>query len=120
MNRIEDTFWNSTQNILPIHSKMCHTEEIIGAFRLSCTAGPVWHNDHMTWWYIHITGPLWGESASDCWIPLTDKKLVMQSFDAFFIISLWSGKKKTVEWPVIFDAMMLMWRHCKELSFSLT
>ena len=41
-----------------------------------------WHENTF-----HITGPLWGESTSQWWIPLT-KGPAMLSFGVFFVVSL--------------------------------
>ena len=54
----------------------------------------------------HIIGPLWGESTSDQWIPLT------KASDEGLRCFLWSTPKqtveKTIERPVISDAIELI------------
>ena len=53
----------------------------------------------------HVTGPLWGESTGHRWIPLT------KASDAELWCFLWSAPEqtfeKTVETPVIWDAIAL-------------
>ena len=54
----------------------------------------------------HVTGPLWGESTGDWWIPLT------KASDAEIWCFLWSAPEQTVEQiidtQVICDAMALI------------
>ena len=56
---------------------------------------------------------LWGETTGHRYIPLT------KASDAALWCLLWSAPKQTfeqaVELPVIWDAVMSMWRHCKNL-----
>ena len=53
-----------------------------------------------------VTGPLWGESTGDRWIPLT------KASDAELWYFLWSAPEQTVEQtintPVIWDAIALI------------
>ena len=59
-----------------------------------------------TWWHgnsFHVTGPLWGESAAQGWIPLTLKEPVMQNFEFLSAVSL------TNCWTNSWVAMMSMW-----------
>ena len=52
-----------------------------------------------------VTGPLWGESSCDRWIPLT------KAGDTELWCFLWSAPeqtvKKTIKTPVIWDAVMV-------------
>ena len=54
----------------------------------------------------HITGPLWGESTGDRWIPLT------KASDAELWYFLWSAPEQTIEQiietPVIWDEIALI------------
>ena len=56
--------------------------------------------------YICVTGPLWGESTSHRWIPLT------KASDAEVLYCLWSATEQTVEQTietlVILDANALI------------
>ena len=38
----------------------------------------------------------------------------MPNFDVFFVVSLNKLLEKAVQLPVIWDAFVLMWRHCNE------
>ena len=53
-----------------------------------------------------VTGPLWGESTGDWWIPLT------KASDMELRCFLWSAPEQIVqqmlEMPVIWDAIMLI------------
>ena len=57
-----------------------------------------------------VTGPLWADSTRDQWIFLTNDRGVE------FWCYLWSMPEQkveqTVEMPVIWDNMEVMWRHC--------
>ena len=52
-----------------------------------------------------VTGPLWGESTGDRWIPLT------KASDAEFWWFLWSASEQTVEQTIQTPAICIMIRH---------
>ena len=56
-----------------------------------------------------ITGPLWWESSDAQWISNTND----QQYGAlvFSLILAWIAVELTVELPVIWDTMTLIWRH---------
>ena len=55
---------------------------------------------------LHVTGPLWGESTGDQWIPL------IKASDAELWYFLWSAPEQmveqTIEMPEIWDAISLI------------
>ena len=51
------------------------------------------------------TGPLWGESTGDRWIPL---RPVTQIFDVFFLSAPEQSVEHTIETPVIWDPIALI------------
>ena len=58
-----------------------------------------------------VTGPLWGESTGHRWIPLT--KANDTELWCFFDMRLNKQTvKQTIETPVIWDAVVLLWRFC--------
>ena len=64
------------------------------------------HDDINKWKHFRFTGPLWGESISHRWIPLTGAS------DTELCYFLWSALEqmveKTIEMSVIWDAMALI------------
>ena len=62
----------------------------------------------MTSWHGNtfcITGPLWRESTGQQWVPF---KKGLQCGPLVFSLAV----EQTVELPVIWDTMALLWRHC--------
>ena len=73
----------------------------------------IWHPLEMcSWSFLRVTGPLWGKSIGDRWIPLT--KISNVEFWYRFDIGVKKLLKKTMELPVMRGAIMRMWRHCNE------
>ena len=63
------------------------------------------HVDIMTWTHFHITGPLWGESISHQWFPLTKGLWCGACY------SLVNAVEQMVKLLVIWDTLKLMWHH---------
>ena len=55
---------------------------------------------------VRVTGPLWGESTGDWWIPLT--KLSDAELWCFHWSAPEQTAEKTIETPVIWDAIALI------------
>ena len=66
------------------------------------------HDDVITWKRVSHYWPLWRWSSGRRRIPLTR---VLYCRGLIFSLMLGSLNK---EWPVIWDVMMLMWRHCNQ------
>ena len=64
------------------------------------------HCDVIKWKYFRVTGPLWGDTTGDRWIPLTEASV------AELWCFLWSAPEQTVEQTVgmlvISDAIVLI------------
>ena len=60
----------------------------------------------------HITGPLWGESTSHWWIPLTKGQWCRAVIMFPLSLAREQSVEQTVQLPVIINASMLMWSHC--------
>ena len=64
-----------------------------------------------------VTGPLWGESTGDQWIPLTQRPLT-QSFDVFFDMRL-NNRLSKQSWHRWFETPVhSLWRHCYDSRWS--
>ena len=60
----------------------------------------------------HVTGPLWGESASPKWIPITKASDTVQSFDVFFDLRLNKPLSKQFRRWWFETSSCLLWHHC--------
>ena len=56
-----------------------------------------------------ITGPLWGESTGHQWF--SPKAANNAELWNFFLSWAWQAVKQTVEVPVVWNSMTLMWQH---------
>ena len=67
------------------------------------------------WTHFRVTGPLWGESTDDRWIPLTKTS----DAEVWYFLYLNKPVQRTNETPVIWDAIVLIiWRHSKAETLS--
>ena len=70
------------------------------------------HDDVTKWKHFRVTGPLWGESTGDRWIP--SQRPVTGSFDVFFDMCLNKRSNKQSRRRWIETPSCALWRHCND------
>ena len=101
-----------------LKSKFEFWKKKCGCLRVKCTSWSfvsscIWLSYMMSWYRhaLHITGPLWGESTGDQWIPLTKEPVKQISVKHFLCCQTRQAVEPTGEFSVIWNAMTLMFSH---------
>ena len=77
----------------------------------------------MTSWHGYpfcITDPLWGESTSHQWIPLTKGQLHRALMFSSMLVCSPLNKQLTCQWSEMSHVTLVMWCHCNIASVSIT